>query len=230
MEGWRELWAIPVEFQYYFAIPLIAIISVRMHRRWIYLLISATLVASIIYGVSDPETVFSNGLNIFPKAGPFLMGTTLALLVHHQYLHIHKSSRFMSGMVILVSLSGLTFATVLYQCRGSACIPLDQLPWLSILIGLSVTGLMFSALRANWVSKTLSLKPLVYLGEISFSLYLLHLPVILLVLNYIDLHPAITAWIAFLLSITLASATYWLIERPGMKMGRVLSQRIPLTQ
>src|SRR5262245_56744721 len=34
LKGWEELWAIPVEFSYYFVIPLVAWLAVRVgHRR-----------------------------------------------------------------------------------------------------------------------------------------------------------------------------------------------------
>ena len=226
LEGRRELWAIPVEFQYYFAIPVISILAVRLSRIWVYLLIAALLGASVSYGIYRPETVFSNGLNILPKLCPFLLGSFLALVLHHQTLSRLKASWGASTLILFLSVAGLSVATFFYQCRATSCITVSQLPWLSVLLGLSVAGLIYSVQQPNLISKALSMKPLVYVGEISFSVYLLHLPIIRLVMTYTDFPSFVAAWTALILSIVIASITYRLIERQGMIAGKVISQRI----
>lgn len=83
IQGWGELWAISVEFQYYLLIPVFVISA--LHLRVSYFNIISFLVAlaagSVVYGLKWPASVFSNELTLFPKLAPFVLGSMLALLL-----------------------------------------------------------------------------------------------------------------------------------------------------
>ena len=79
--------------------------------------------------------------------------------------------------------------------------------------------------------KLLGLKPLTYLGDISYSLYLMHLPIMFFLINYLKVKkfPNIqlenlswpTAWlyasIYLAIVIAVSTLTYYLIEVPMRK-------------
>jgi peptidoglycan/LPS O-acetylase OafA/YrhL len=74
----------------------------------------------------------------------------------------------------------------------------------------------------------------VWLGEISYSLYLFH-PIVLRVLFVLvrqSRHPALAGWhlgtyvfLPMLLTVGVAAATYYAIERPAIRLGRRLAPR-----
>ena len=74
------------------------------------------------------------------------------------------------------------------------------------------------------IARILSLRPLRYLGIISFGLYLWHPPIIRLAAEHIVVHPTLNALLAMLLSTLLATATYVAIERPFLRI-RIWNRR-----
>jgi hypothetical protein len=92
------------------------------------------------------------------------------------------------------------------------------------------TALVISAGPLSWVNRALSVGPLVFLGGISYPLYLWHWPIIVF---YRMVHyegSAAEALVPILLAVLLAWGTRDLIERPA-RFGRILGKavRIPPT-
>lgn len=223
VQGWGELWAIPVEFQYYFVIPFIAFSSLYLTRRGVILVLLGFLTAALFYCLKQPASVFSNELNIFPKLAPFLFGSMLALLL---YKKATLESRHLSSLISLVSILGLLVTTVLYRDLANGYLSNMLAPWLSIAIGASVVGLIFAALQPGLIGSLLGARPLVFLGEISFSIYLLHMFIIRAVQKANYLPDYIDAWFSLGLCVLCASVSYWAIERPGIRMGKIIGQKL----
>lgn len=225
IQGWEELWAVPVEFQYYFIIPLIAIGALHMSRRSVVLLLMLAVMLALFYGIMQPASVFSNGLNIIPKLTPFLLGSILALFYKKSPAVPGSGSGFVF-MVTMACFLTLLVATVLYRCIGKECLSNLFAPWLSLAIGASVAGLIYSGLRPSFVGSMLGAKPLAFIGRISFSIYLLHMTVIRFVHKIPGLPPVAEAWLSLGLSVLCASITYWSIERTGIRAGKQISRKL----
>jgi peptidoglycan/LPS O-acetylase OafA/YrhL len=77
-------------------------------------------------------------------------------------------------------------------------------------------------------------RPLAWIGLVSYSLYLLH-PVVIYVMRFnFDHHGPGAGWpvglqmlLAAGLSITLAAAAFYLVERPGIELARRLTRTQP---
>lgn len=78
--GYFELWAIPVEVKYYFFIPVLAAIASLISLKLACLSIIVLMGIALMYGISNPQSVFSNQLSIIPKLTPFLFGSFSAIL------------------------------------------------------------------------------------------------------------------------------------------------------
>ncbi|MDX2277381.1 MAG: hypothetical protein NW206_18190 [Hyphomonadaceae bacterium] len=103
-------------------------------------------------------------------------------------------------------------------------------------------GVLFAVLCLWFTVRPLSMlrwAPLQYLGERSYSLYLVHFPMMLLLMTpmrwlLVTTEPTIgTAWATAIAiavvyaSVVLVSAiSYRLIERPGMELGRHFERRV----
>lgn len=132
----------------------------------------------------------------------------------------------MRNFISLTCLVGLLVTTVLYRSIAKGYISDSFASLLSVAIGVSVVGLIYVALmRCGIISRLLAVRPLVFLGKISFSIYLLHIFVIRLVQTS-DLPNTTQAYLSLGLCIFCASISYWAIERPGIYAGKVISQKL----
>ena len=73
--------------------------------------------------------------------------------------------------------------------------------------------------------KVLINKSFVFLGEISYSLYLFHFPV-LFVMIYL-LHGSLPIWLIYFITLptvmVISTISWYFVERPSIKMGRTFS-------
>lgn len=212
VEGWRELWAIPVEFQYYLVIPVLAALS----RISATMMISLLAAASLSYGLWASDTVFANSVFIGPKLLPFLLASLLALWI---------ANAGAPARVGWASVGLLAVCTVVYRHIHVVGSGFEIAPWLSIAMGLSAIGIIAAAHRPSLLARILSTRPLVLLGEISFSVYLLHM----FALSFgqrLGLTGSLLAWATVVATLLVAYASYRLIEKPGIAIGRWLASSI----
>ena len=234
LAGWGELWAIPVEFQYYFAIPLIAASTVRFGRARIIQVLFAALSLAFLYNLARPEIVFLNSGYIHGKLAPFFAGSLGALLAFERGVPARSSWR----SVVLPALvaAGLGLATVAYRemvladqgFREPAFDSGLEAPLLSLAFAVLGTLLISVGLEPNWLARVMASAPLAFFGRISFSLYLWHDPIIRFARPLgLELGPPLVrAWV-YLAACTLAAwVSYRLIERPGMELGRRLGRTL----
>ena len=84
--------------------------------------------------------------------------------------------------------------------------------------------LILLAQRGGAFARGLRRPSFLWLGKISFSLYLVHLPVLLGLTHLLkdEAHPAMVALLAMLLSLPAATAMHVLVERPAHRLARRL--------
>lgn len=229
IQGWEELWAIPVEFQYYFIIPVIVISTIYISQKYSYLLLITALILTLLYGVTYSNEVFSNGLNIIPKLTPFLLGSMLSLLFRKNN-NLSQAFRFkFISLIPAISITMLFITTIFFRRVNLGTLPIFYAPWLSVAIGVSAAGLIYSALLLPIFSKFIGAKSLVFLGEISFSIYLLHMFIIDIVKNIPNTSTTTQAWMSLVLSVICAYISYRIIEKPGISMGKKIAQSLQKT-
>lgn len=213
LEGRGELWAIPAEFQYYLIIPLIAIFSRKISLSLIFI----GICASFAMGLSNNDAVFSNGIFFLPKAAPFFLGSLVALLK----LELRRPAAWAA-----VALTVFFFCLVIYRFMFVASwIDSCFKPWLSLVTGIAVAALIVSALHRCFWSEILCWKPLRWVGEISFGVYLLHMFVIN-TLKIIGFSGTLGALVCLAVSAVFGWLANICLERPGISLGRRISRRI----
>ncbi|WP_250507493.1 acyltransferase [Caballeronia sp. GAFFF3] len=98
----------------------------------------------------------------------------------------------------------------------------------------AVTGILVLAIALRPFAAFLTARPLIFLGEISFSLYLLHCVVLLGVLHYFgETYQGMSLIIAAVLILPVSIAGYYAVEKPSIRLGRYLTrgkQRSRVTQ
>ncbi|WP_345828769.1 acyltransferase family protein [Erwinia sp. HDF1-3R] len=199
-------WSLAVEEQFYIVMPVVLLFVVRRFRqhtsRVMLLIIAASLLLSIYAVTRKPTFTFY----LLPtRAWELALGGLIAVAGLEA-----KLAKLSQGVKHLMSLTGLALILIgflwlttekpfpawnaLWPCLGS---------FLIILAG-----------ERAMVSRLLSLKPVVYIGMISYCLYLWHWPIIVYSRMFFNLAPGIRELTIVGLTLGLAVASRYLIEIP----------------
>lgn len=209
-------WSLSVEDQFYIALPVVFLIWARVQSRdkqsmsQKYLVLGLVALAAISFSTTmvnelDLHTAFPKTVTGFyspiSRAWEFLVGCLAAFLAFAPSNPRVRCANFL----ILVSTAGLVAS--FFYLSDSLPTPglqtlLPVLSTLGVLIGFSFRG------DTPWM--TLSLKPLVWLGNRSYSVYLWHWPVIVLGTNILG-----GGWLKIVylaISLIFAEANYRIVE------------------
>jgi peptidoglycan/LPS O-acetylase OafA/YrhL len=164
-------WSLAVEEQFYISFPLFLLLVRRFFpqrlRSAVVLLFCASFVASCVVVSRNPETAFYMP---YTRAWELLLGTLLSLGIFPRLRSAWLRNIATLGGIGMIMWSVLFYSqdtlfpgvSALVPCVGSA-----------LIIWAGETG-------ASLVGSVLSWRPVVFIGLISYSLYLWHWPVIVL--------------------------------------------------
>ena len=215
----RNLWSLSVEEQFYFALPIIFLIAGfkstsndQVRRKLLligFVVMAISFVANVILvnhslTFSVPQFLLPGRFAFFSpftRAWEFLVGLLLALLGKDLVSKVFY--QFAGGL----SIAGLIFAA--WWLDSWQPFP----GWFALPVVLASAILMLNSDQKTWFTKLLSSRPLVYLGDISYSLYLLHWPFLVIAKQKFGDEDRIVL-IAVLLSIFSSIAVYQFVENP----------------
>lgn len=178
-------WSLPVEWNFYIILPLLIWAIARL--RW-PLALACVLFVAVCYRLACLDTVFdvppesllswwAGSIHQLPaRLDQFVLGMAAAALVGRGWGGGKLGDRWLVGAML-----GLLAYTAWIGTRGDIYSRVE-LPW--VLLQFTVLALLFAALcvaaggDSAWARRLLSPRPLVYLGTISYSLYLWHLPIL----------------------------------------------------
>ena len=161
-------WSLGVEEQFYLITPLLMLVAYRFLRQRIRLLfaLAAVLSFAAAFAVSHRNTDFAFYLTPF-RAWELLLGAMLSIgFIPAPRTEFGKNACGVIGMLLLLGVILL----------GSSSAPLLVM---TSLAGVGATLVIASSERGiSAVGRLLSLRPAVFIGLISYSLYLWHWPLI----------------------------------------------------
>lgn len=226
-------WSISAEMLFYLTVPLI-FIYIKNLKNAIILVLCALIVSfsstqiALKLGIGEPSMVRNEFLfHWFPNQLPiFSLGILLFFLLKNRLKGI-TISKVKGNILIISSIIGITVLSILNGVGG------DYFPS-HFLFGICFIGLAYGLgtvnkhLLVNKISK--------FIGEVSFSMYLIHFfvldVVVLLIGNKIQTQlPSSMALIVIyvltlIISIFLSYLSYRFIEQTGIRVGRKLSTSI----
>jgi peptidoglycan/LPS O-acetylase OafA/YrhL len=218
-------WSLGVEEQFYFVFPLILLfVSSRLRSVWVFTLLVALLFLSLALSIielrSDQDAAFY--LSQF-RFWELLIGSALAFADRKNWLDGLTRWPVAANLLAVCALVGISVAVFTYGPEtlfpGAAAL----LPCIGAAIIIAV-----GAKTPNLVSKILSTSAPVFIGKISYSLYLWHWPVIAFA-YYIggeDLE-GMKGVFCVAVALVLSLLSYFLIEQP-FRNRAWLSQRVVL--
>jgi peptidoglycan/LPS O-acetylase OafA/YrhL len=218
-------WTLPVELGFYLILPLLGLISRAVDWR-------VMLVGALVITLSWRSWIFltANTANLMPTLPVMdsLIGVffTFMLGFSMNFLSLNPSARarriiFWFGAILLLALMQwqLTLNDVYWTGHWILVV------W-TPMVALAIALLVFSLREPTWEWRWLGSKVLVWLGHVSFGIYLWHFQVMrALVLLWPELWstPSMSL-LALIISLpatlALAAVSYYCIERPLMLWGK----------
>ena len=203
--GDHIFWSIPVEFKYYLISPILLYFFHRL-LRWNLWAMGITF-AALFVGVYQYSLHWQpDGTSTLLYLNIFLMGTLVAVLER-------CVPNFWNALRTFKPASSLGWSVILAFSLWSW--KMDD--FTSINTFLPAAALWSIALAATfgpgWWASLLSFKPLRWVGKVSFSMYLFHMPVLMCV-KILDWNPAVL-WMVYLSATAVVCAvTYLCVEYP----------------
>jgi peptidoglycan/LPS O-acetylase OafA/YrhL len=223
--GLAHLWSLSVEEQFYFVWPLFLIFA--LSRRRPNRLVLAVAAAGIAWATAVRALLWIHGagwdaiyVRTDARVDELLMGVILAVAFHRGWRLPHRWRHLGSaGLAVLL----ICFAVVRRESS-----------WLFVgggftVVGLGAVVLIAAVLNADGLlARAFSWRPAVHLGRASYSLYLWHVPIFIVVANHLGGRPAVERLVAGLVGCAVATlASYHLVEAPvaRWRRGLVASRR-----
>lgn len=200
-----HMWSLSVEEQFYLFFPIILILIIRKKRTLLPALCAALLVISFAIATyylyaGKQEIAFYSSLARFWE---LLVGALLASV----QARLNPSRRVADAMEI-GGLLLLGVAMFLYTPETLFPGPAALLPTFGTALIIAAHG------RGRLVSPVLKLPSIVWIGLISYGLYLWHWPILVFVRYLKPLAGAYELTAAVLISVLLSAASYYWIEAP----------------
>jgi peptidoglycan/LPS O-acetylase OafA/YrhL len=224
-------WSISDEMFFYVLFPVLIVISHKLHTILKILLVAGfvTLIILLNNILSENQAHYWLYISPFTRVFDFILGILLFDLV--LYLKNKKTS-LNKNIFNIFEIGGILTLLIFFIFH-------DYLPisyrfsiyyWLPMcLIILSAANSFISEKSTTWISKFLSWKWFVYLGEISFGFYLIHYLVITYLMKYnglMGIHLKGIPFAAAMFIITLITSifAFEVIEKPfNKKIKNLLS-------
>jgi len=215
-----HIWSLAVEEQYYLIFPLILILAYKKFREIKVLFIITLILFFILLATSfipanfykevlhQPNIYYLSNLR-FPE---LLIGSLLA--IYHNFSNKAKLSKQVSNILAILS------TLLLFSCLFLMNNDIAFIPGVTLILPCIFTALIIHTTYQNNVIKLcLSNKVIVFIGKISYSLYLYHWIFIALA-YYITGEKQInnqSITIVTVLTIIFSVLSYYLIEQPIRK-------------
>jgi len=201
-------WSLGVEEQFYLFWPFILIFFLKINKKisLINLLIIFILIVWVLKGFNSFNYIAGSII----KESIF-MGCLLALLRNTQKIPKKIPAFFPIVSLILLLYLGIFPNKYLHQINET---------FLPNVVGIATCLLIIHLLNENKLSSFFSNKYLVFIGKISYSLYIWHAPVFRVFYYHSTLPPIVSFILKFAVTIILSLLSWYLVEKTARDFGK----------
>jgi peptidoglycan/LPS O-acetylase OafA/YrhL len=217
-----HFWSLSVEEQFYVFLPVVLLLWLRFTARrgrvllgWLLALTALSVVSQLVWAEVDPtRAYYATDARLFQ----LLTGVVLAVGLRELGRSRPDLGSHWPRVGSALAVAGLVGVVLLTTTApGMAASHRNLLATLAA--GALVLG-VFTAPGAL-VSRGLSVPSVVYIGKVSYGTYLWHWPLLLVLGRVLDERPFVVAMIALGLSVSIAAASYQLLETPIRRTPRL---------
>ena len=190
----QHYWSLAIEEQFYLIWPLLFVFSIRFRKT----LLLVTLISLASFTWSSSEIASGSGLAYFStltRVWELGAGAALAL----------TKKQFSSNLIGFLSLASLLFLSIIFT-------PVTEFPGFPALLVVFLTAMILLFGCENRILKS---RPLIYLGDISFLLYLVHWPVLQIHRIYVGRDAnVLETWLLIAFILVLSAVLHKYFENP----------------
>ncbi len=214
-----HLWSVAVEEQYYLLFPALLLLARTRSRYWLGAIVGGLLLAS--FGFAQWSVLHEPGWAFYllpSRMWELMVGALLAITgIQAPRPRVVREGLGLIGLG-LIAYAIFTFSkatlfpgtNALFPCIGTALV---------ILAGTGGNG---------YANRVLSLSPIVFVGLISYSLYLWHWPIFVLARYYLYRAPnPEEVAVCFTLAVTLSILSWHFVEKPLRRMKFAWPRLVP---
>lgn len=232
-KGISVFWSIPVEMTFYLVLPIVVFLLITLSKtvNRLYFLTFILILWSLLMLLFDLSNSFLQTMGIHFYVPLFIFGIFTSLLYAKSTEFSKEFSKkvkfFLECIAILcIFIIIIRIPHIWFNFRGqdfnyikSVGIPIDFFRTNIVLLGIVTSVFTYCFLNGlGYIKKFLSFGLLRHIGKISFSMYLIHPPVIFFVLNLEDIPYALKAILVFIITFVIANITFVVIEKPFLNI------------
>ena len=221
----QHYWSLGVEEQFYLLWPAllaVAFVAFRRSRRALFVTVCVVVVASLAYCVlltptNQPWAFFS----LPTRAWELGIGGITAFVLSRRRAWLQAR---VTGLLGWAGVAGLAVAVFAFNANTS-------FPGFNAVLPVAATALVIvggAAQSPLAPSRLLSIRPLVFIGEISYSLYLVHWPILLIAQAIAGERTILPVWATLLLAVACVPVAWVLfrfVETPFRKTRFLVAAR-----
>jgi len=218
LQPFLHTWSLGVEEQFYILFPIVLLLAYKFAKNHLITIIAVLILISLQY--ADWQSTKNTQLNFFMLTSRLWELGIGSLLAFYELKYGRVKHELLNQTMPLLGLALIAHSIVFFN---------NQTPHPSLITLLPTLGtaliILYSVNKTDLVGKVLSLKPIVGVGLISYSMYLWHYPIFAFarISNIEGIHN-IEKILLILATIILSIISYYLIEKPFRNV-RLISKK-----
>jgi len=209
-------WSLAIEEQFYLIWPWFILLALRFN------FLRSLTFCLIVFIISFKLLCFTGNVSTIMKSMIYesiYIGCLTALirwLIDFKFKVPEFISLILIGIILLVGLLPLHFYKEIHGLYGQSVV--------AILTAIAILNLINHP--EGFTTKLLSTPPMVWVGKISYGLYLWHVPIFKIFKYHSTFPPTISFVLKFALTFLFATLSWMIIEKKSTEFGRKLSKKI----
>ena len=219
-QGLTQMWSLAVEAAFYVALPLLAYLLLVLicRRRWQPRLLLGALAAMTL--ISPAWLILVHTDHLFPDGARLWLPTYLAWFLAGMVLAVLQAMGVRGYAFVAIPLATISYFIVSTPIAGAPTTSpatlseaLVKTMFYAVIAALAVAPLALG--DQGWYSRLLATRPMVWLGEISYEIFLIHLITMEFAMVYVVRYHVYTGSMLnlFIATLVLTIPLAWVLHR-----------------